>query len=139
MGKSKEVGNRGQPSNDDGCHGQHGVGGRIRTRRRANDSRTLLKDERELEREARRIDGEANTRLGEERVLARMASDLDVPVEALKRQRTSGLSLGNLFIANALAKSTGKDFEQILAARRSGKGWSQIARENNTRLGEVVS
>lgn len=98
------------------------------------------KDERKLEREARRIDGEANNSVGEDRVLDRMSSDLGVPVETLRQQqRTSGLSFGNLFIANSLARSTGKSFDEILATRRSGKGWGQIARENNVRLGEVVS
>lgn len=99
-----------------------------------------MKDERELEREARRLDGEANTPTGEQRVLGQMSSQLGVPSATLEQQKnSSGLSFGNLFITDALAKSSGKSFDQILAERRSGKGWGEIARENNLRLGEVVS
>ena len=68
-----------------------------------------------------------------------MSADLRVPVETLRQQRASGLSFGNLFIANSLAKVSGKSFDDILTARQSGRCWSTIAKENNVRLGEVVS
>ena len=51
-----------------------------------------------------------------------------VPVEVLKKQRSaSGLSYGQLLVANSLASGSGKSFDQILALRAKTGSWSQLA------------
>lgn len=63
-----------------------------------------------------------------------------MPREKLEKQREdTGMGTGSLFIANALAESTGKSFEEIVAERRSGKGWGVVARDNDVKLGPIVS
>jgi len=69
-----------------------------------------------------------------------ISREFDVPVTILEEQRTrSHLGYGGLMIANALARETGRSFEEILALRASGLGWGQIAHQNNVNLGRVVS
>lgn len=100
----------------------------------------MTREERHLDKEAWRIDREASDPAGEDRVLTRLSDDLGLSKETLKQQKEqSGLSYGNLFIANSLAKSSDTTFDQITAERKSGKGWGQIANSHNIRLGEVVS
>lgn len=51
-----------------------------------------------------------------------------VPVEVLNRQRTkSGLTYGQLLVANSLASASGKSFEQVLALRAKTRSWNQVA------------
>ena len=98
------------------------------------------KEEKRLEREARKLDREAAQAQGEDRVLARMSEELGIPVETLKQQKESSkLGFGDLFIADSLAKATNKTFEELLAEFQGGKGWGRIANENNVRLGEIIS
>lgn len=74
------------------------------------------------------------------RLLEGIAKDTGVPVKTLTEQREkTKLGFGGLFIANALAKETGKTFDQIAALHRDGKGWGQIANEHNVKLGPIVS
>ena len=69
-----------------------------------------------------------------------VCKELRVPREKLDEQRKqTGLGTGSLFIANTLAKETGKPFEEIVAAHRNGKGWGLIAKENGVKLGPLVS
>lgn len=98
------------------------------------------KEEKRLEREARKLDREAAQAQGADRVFARMSEELGIPVETLKQQKESSkLGFGDLFIADSLAKATGKTFEELLAEFQGGKGWGQIANANNVRLGEIIS
>ena len=77
---------------------------------------------------------------GHARVLEGISKDTGVPVKTLTEQREkTKLGFGGLFIANALAKETGKTFDQIVALHKDGKGWGQIANENNVKLGAIVS
>jgi len=76
----------------------------------------------------------------EQQVLDRLSSELGVSAGTLKQQKQlHNLSYGQLFMANSLATSSGKSVNTIVSEFLSGKGWGQIARENNVRLGEIVS
>ena len=58
----------------------------------------------------------------------------------LEEQRTrTGLGYGGLMIANALARETGRSFDDIVAMKQSGMGWGRIAEENSVKLGPIVS
>jgi len=60
-------------------------------------------------------------------------------VETLKAQRqTAKLGFGNLFIANALAKDSGRTFEQVAGEFRAGGGWARVARQRDMNLGKIL-
>lgn len=100
---------------------------------RAADAKT------ELEKSVAALD-KADLKPEGPRVLEGISKDTGVPVKTLTEQREkTKLGFGGLFIANALAKETGKTFDQIVALHKDGKGWGQIAKENNVKLGTIVS
>jgi hypothetical protein len=69
-----------------------------------------------------------------------IAREFDVPVVVLEEQRTrTSLGYGGLMIANALARETGRPFDEIVAMKQSGMGWGRIAQENGVKLGPIVS
>ncbi len=66
--------------------------------------------------------------------------EFDVTDAVLEEQRTrTGLGYGGLMIANALARETGRSFDEIVAMKQSGMGWGRIAQENGVKLGPIVS
>lgn len=92
-----------------------------------------------LERTAEDFDNWA-TPGGRERALAAISRDTGVSVVDLEAQRDrTRLGYGGLFIANSLASATGKTFEEIAALKASGHGWGWIAKQNNVKLGPIVS
>lgn len=69
-----------------------------------------------------------------------ISREFEVPGDVLVEQRTrTGLGYGGLMIANALARETGRSFEDIVAMKQSGMGWGRIAQENGVKLGPIVS
>ncbi len=69
-----------------------------------------------------------------------VSREFGVPVTVLEEQRTrTSLGYGGLMIANALARETGRSFDEIVAMKQSGMGWGRIAQENNVKLGPLVS
>jgi hypothetical protein len=77
---------------------------------------------------------------GRERVLAAISRETGVPITTLEAQRNSTrLGYGGLFIANSLASATGQTFDEIAALKASGHGWGWIAKQNNVKLGPIVS
>jgi hypothetical protein len=77
---------------------------------------------------------------GRERVLTAISRETGVPVTTLETQRNSTrLGYGGLFIANSLASATGQNFDEIAALKASGHGWGWIAKQNNVKLGPIVS
>lgn len=93
-----------------------------------------------LEGKATEFDREAVTPAGQEQVLNAISSETNVPVATLIDQRDrTGLGYGGLFIANSLASATGKTFDEIAAEKANGHGWGRIAKENNVKLGPIVS
>ena len=72
--------------------------------------------------------------------LARVSVETGVPIATLQAERAStGLGWGELEKAHLLANSSGKSFDEIVALRKSGQGWGNIARDNGLNLGKVVS
>jgi hypothetical protein len=62
-----------------------------------------------------------------------------VPVELLKKQRSmSGLTYGQLLVANSLASGSGKSFEQILVLRAKSRNWSQLAENLRISMKSIV-
>jgi hypothetical protein len=77
---------------------------------------------------------------GRERVLSAISRETGVPITTLEAQRNSTrLGYGGLFIANSLATATGQTFDEIAALKASGHGWGWIAKQNNVKLGPIVS
>jgi hypothetical protein len=62
-----------------------------------------------------------------------------VPVTELRRQQgKTQMGTGSLLIANSLATKTGKSFDEIMAAKASGKGWGDIAKDSDVKLGPLL-
>jgi hypothetical protein len=93
-----------------------------------------------LERTASDFDTWGSRPDGRERVLSAISRETGVPVTTLEAQRNSTrLGYGGLFIANSLASATGQTFDEIAALKASGHGWGWIAKQNNVKLGPIVS
>ena len=93
-----------------------------------------------LERTANDFDTWGTSPGGREHVLASISRETGVPVIDLEAQRDrTRLGYGGLFIANSLASATGRTFEEIAALKASGHGWGWIAKQNNVKLGPIVS
>ena len=98
------------------------------------------KDLQEMQKQMTRLDNEASQSLGHDAVFASLSKQLNVPVATLQdQQQSTNFGFGQLFIANSLAASTGKSFDAISQEFKSGKGWGEIANENNLKLGKVIS
>ncbi len=93
-----------------------------------------------LQKQAARLDKTASQSSGNQAVLESLSKQLNVPVATLQaEQQSTKFGFGQLFIANSLAQASGKSFNQVAQEFNSGKGWGQIANENNLKLGPVVS
>ena len=46
-----------------------------------------------------------------------------------------GLSLGDLYVAHALANAAGKNFNDLVKLKKQGQTWDKIADDNNVSLG----
>ena len=69
-----------------------------------------------------------------------ISRETGVPITTLEMQRNNTrLGHGGLFIANSLASATGQTFDEIAALKASGHGWGWIAKQNNVKLGPIVS
>jgi hypothetical protein len=59
-----------------------------------------------------------------------------VPVATLAKEKaSSGLTLGDLYVAHALANAAGKNVNELVKLKKQGKTWDKIADENNVSLG----
>jgi hypothetical protein len=73
--------------------------------------------------------------LDEKVVFAKFSEKLAIPPDTLAQQKTQhNLSFGQLYMANALAKATNKDFDTLMSQIKSGKTWSLLVQENNVRM-----
>ncbi len=96
------------------------------------------KNLKEMQKQATRLDNESSQ--GQEAVFDSLSKQLNIPVDTLKTQQANtNFGPGQLFIANSLATASGKTFDQMVQEFKSGKGWGEIAKENNLNLGKVVS
>ncbi len=98
------------------------------------------KDLKEMQKQAARLDEETSQGLQHDAVLASLSKDLNIPVATLQaQQKSTNFGFGQLFIANSLAASSGKTFDEIAQQFKSGQGWGEVAKANNVQLGKVVS
>lgn len=103
-------------------------------------AQTQSPDLKNLEKEAGRLDADAAKMSGSDAPLVAISKQLGIPIDTLKNEKQStNFGYGQLFIANALAQSTGKSFDQLAQEFQQGKGWGEIAKENGVKLGHVVS
>lgn len=69
-----------------------------------------------------------------------VSREVHVPVQVIEEQRTrTQLGYGGLFIANSIAVETGRPFDEIVALKRSGRGWGDIAKQYGVKVGPIVS
>ncbi len=98
----------------------------------------------ELEKQSQLLDETASSASNENTYEA-LSSQLGVSVEELMKQKQdTKFGFGQLFIANALAKTligTNPDlnFAALAQQFQDGKGWGVIAKENGVKLGPIVS
>ncbi len=101
--------------------------------------KTRSSDIGELEKQARLLDDQA-AKEPNDKTFTLLSKQLGVSVTTLQSEKQStNFGFGQLFIANALAKSSGKTFDQIAQEFRQGQGWGKIADQNGVKLGSVVS
>jgi gas vesicle protein len=63
-----------------------------------------------------------------------------VPVETVKKQRAAtGLSFGDLLVANSLASGSGKSFNEIMRIKAKTQGWSELAKQLNINIDSVTA
>ena len=97
-------------------------------------------DQADLQKATGSLNETAKTAEGRQRVLAEISKETHVPVATLEAQQAATkFGFGELLIANQLAAATGKTFDVIAALKTAGKGWGEIARDNNVKLGEIIS
>jgi hypothetical protein len=77
----------------------------------------------------------AAVRRNKQRTLSIITINTDVAGTTLEQQKAqTGLTFGDLYVAHSLALSTRKKFDAIIALKKAGQSWSQIARAHNVRL-----
>lgn len=82
------------------------------------------------------INADASKPGGPEVVLKSISKSTGVPAATLANQKAkTGLSYGDVFAAHAIAKASGKSFDQIAALKAKGQTWDKIAEENNVSIG----
>jgi len=86
------------------------------------------------------VDRGAATPRGETATVERMAAALArTPAEVRASRAATRLGWGDLFIAHRLATRGGHPLEKVVAARRTGTGWSEIAEEAHVDAGALAA
>lgn len=99
----------------------------------------VAEEAQDLDKQVTKIDQASKETGASEADLEAVSKATNVPVEELERQQAkTKAGPGSLLIANSLAAKTGQSFDDIMAAKSSGKGWGQIAKENNVKLGPLM-
>jgi hypothetical protein len=64
----------------------------------------------------------------------------NVPVETVRRQHSiTGMSYGELLIANTLAKTSGKSFDAIMAMKSKSRSWGELAGKVGVSEGSIIA
>jgi hypothetical protein len=70
-----------------------------------------------------------------QRMLSIITINTDVAANTLEREKKdTGLTFGDVYVAHSLALATKKKFSAILALKKSGQSWAQIAKSHNVTL-----
>src|SRR5258705_7010601 len=97
-------------------------------------------DEPTLAERAAAIESVSTQSDGARVVIGHLSRKLHIPSDTLKAKRAqTGLSWGELLIANRLSGAKGLTFDHVVAEFRSGKSWDAIARDHNVNLGKLTS
>ena len=77
----------------------------------------------------------AAARKNKQRMLTIIVINTDVAAATLEEEKARyDLTLGDVYVAHALALATGKKATVIFALRKAGKTWAQIAKSHNVSL-----
>lgn len=77
----------------------------------------------------------AAVRKNKERMLSIIVINTDVAATTLEKQKAeSGLTFGDVYVAHSLALATRKKFTAIMAMKKSGKPWAEIAKSHGVSL-----
>jgi hypothetical protein len=77
----------------------------------------------------------AAARTNKQRMLSIITINTDVATSTLEQEKAStGLSFGEIYVAHSLALATQKKFNAIMALKKSGQSWAQIAKSHNVTL-----
>lgn len=81
------------------------------------------------------INADAKKDGGPARVLQSISASTHVPVATLEKQKAkTNLNYGDLFVAHAIARASGKSFDEIAGMKMKGQSWPTIANANNVSL-----
>ena len=77
----------------------------------------------------------AAVRANKQRMLSIITINTDVAASTLEQEKErTGLSFGDVYVAHSLALATRKKFSAIVALKKSGQSWAQIAKSHNVIL-----
>jgi hypothetical protein len=77
----------------------------------------------------------AAVRANKQRMLSLITINTDVAASTLEQEKErTGLSFGNVYVAHSLSLATRKKFSAIVALKKSGQTWAQIAKSHNVTL-----
>ena len=104
------------------------------------------KDERNLEREAKRLDDAAAKPNGEKAVVKQLSTAFRTSEPSIRSLRERSPGYGEVAIVLSLAQTlpggaTDANVQKVLALRQGPpvRGWGQVARQLNVKLGSTVS
>lgn len=93
-----------------------------------------------LDQHAKVVNRAAGTPEGEQRVVERLSTELNVPAETLRTERGQfKVGWGELSIAHRLSRATGVPVAALVGQHQNGMGWGEIAKAHNLKLGPIVS
>ena len=76
--------------------------------------------------------------LPEQEVLSQLATHLGISLDAVKQEKAdSKVSVGQLYVAQLIAKLTKSDFKTVMAEFKSGKAWGVIAKERKIEMDQL--
>lgn len=77
----------------------------------------------------------AAVRTNKQRMLSIIVINIDVAATILEKEKAqTGMSFGEVYVAHSLALATNKKFGAIVAMKKSGKSWAEIAKSYNVTL-----
>src|SRR5437016_8651584 len=77
----------------------------------------------------------AAVRANKQRMLSIITINTDVAASTLEQEKErNGLSIGDVYVAHSLALATRKKFSAIVALKKSGQSWAQIAKSHSVTL-----
>lgn len=77
---------------------------------------------------------------GERVVLGHISRKLQLPSEALRKQRAeTKLGWGDILVANLVSRATRLTFDEVIAEFRRGKGWEELARVHHVDADQLAN